>query len=163
MSLPKRKHPRLKESDYSANGYSTVTICTKNRQQILSKLVGRGAHTPPSIVLTNAGKIVEKYIKNINTVYNDITVDCYCIMPNHIHLILFFNVSESNGGMWASRPTLDTVIRTLKTMVTKELKQSIWQKSFFDHIIRNEQDLYNERRYVEENPARWLTGDYRIR
>ena len=65
--------------------------------------------------------------------------------------------------MRASRPTLFTVVRSLKTMITKEIGQSIWQRSFFDHIIRNEQDLHYERRYIDENPVRWLTGDYRIR
>ena len=92
-----------------------------------------------------------------------VKIDQYVIMPDHIHLILCFNIPSNVGGMRASHPTLFTVVRSLKTMITKEIGQSIWQRSFFDHIIRNEQDLLYERRYIDENPVRWLTGDYRIR
>jgi len=163
MELPKRKHPRLKQYEYSGNGYYAVTICTKDRKRILSSIVGRVAHNPPQILLTDIGKIADKYIKNINKVYDGINTDYYCIMPDHIHLILHFNIPSDVGGMRASRPTLFTVVRSLKTMITKEIGKPIWQRSFFDHIIRNEQDLLFERRYIDENPVRWLTGDYRIR
>ena len=86
---PKRKHPRLKEYDYSQNGCYFVTSCTNNRQEILCRIaVGRGDLTPPSTELTPWGKTVEKYIFGIEKAYPHISVDHYVIMPNHVHLLL---------------------------------------------------------------------------
>ena len=107
MDFEKRKHPRLKQYDYSENGYYSITICTKERKKILSNIVGRVAHNPPQIILTDIGKVADKYIKNINRVYEGVSVDYYCIMPDHIHLILCFDIPSDDGGMRASRPTQD--------------------------------------------------------
>ena len=75
MDFEKRKHPRLKQYDYSENGYYSITICTKERKKILSNIVVRVAHNPPQIILTDIGKVAEKYIKNINSVYEGVSVD----------------------------------------------------------------------------------------
>ena len=155
MELPVRKHPRLDEYDYSQNGYYFITICVKDRRKILSNIsfVGRDAHIPPKVILTDIGTIVDEYIGNINKAYNNIAVDSYVIMPDHIHLLV--SIDEfSAGGMKASRPTLNTVVRSLKTMVTKKIGYSIWQSSYYDHIIRNKEDLFETRKYIENNPIR---------
>ena len=158
MSLPKRKHPRLKGYDYSQNGCYFVTVCTKEKQHLLGKVrVGRDAHIPPTVELSGIGKTAEKYIQNINRVYDNVTVENYVIMPNHIHvLFLFHQESESNGGMRASRSTLFTVIRSFKTMVTKELGFSAWQDSFYDRIIENENGYFEAWQYIDDNPAKWI-------
>lgn len=158
MSLPVRKHPRLKEYDYSSNGVYFVTICTKNRIHYLSHIVGRDDLIPPKTELTNIGKITDKYINSIETAYNNVSVEKYVIMPDHIHLLLFIDVSdESSGGVGSPRPTLNRIIKALKRMITKEVGFSIWQESFYEEIIRNEKAFYNTWNYIEGNPSEWIT------
>lgn len=151
----KRKYPRLKEYDYSQNGYYFVTVCVKNRESILSSIsVGRDAHIPPTTELTEIGEVTDKYIQNINIVYGCVAVEKYVIMPNHIHMIVV--IGEPNGGgMRASRPTLHTVIRSLKTMITKQIGNRIWQDSYYDRIIRNEESYREVWKYIDENPLKW--------
>lgn len=109
--------------------------------------------------MTEFGKITEKYIENINDVYEYVKVDKYVIMPDHIHLLIIidrpFDGGEINGGQGADRPTLNDIVRSLKVMVRKEIGYSIFQNSFYEHIIRNEQDLYETRKYIENNPLKW--------
>ena len=154
---PERKPLRLKGYDYSNFGAYFITICTKNREELLSEIcpnVGDDAHIVPNNRLTDYGKICEKYINNINEKYNDATVDKYVIMPNHIHLIIFLH-----GTMWASSPTqtIGSIIRSFKTMVTKETGTAVWQRSFHDHIIRNEKDYAKIWEYIDNNPGIWET------
>ncbi len=157
MDLPKRKHPRLKGYDYSQNGCYFVTVCVKDKKQLLGRIsVGRDAHIPPTIELSEIGKVADKYIRNINSVYQNVSVENYVIMPNHIHLLfLFYEEPCADGGMRASRPTLFTVIRSFKTMVTKEIGYSVWQDSYYDEIIDNENGYLEAWRYIDENPLKW--------
>lgn len=164
--IPQRKNLRLKDFDYSSNNYYFVTICTKGNKPLLSSIVGDGAHTVPrKITLKPYGKIVEKHILRINSVYENIRVEKYIIMPNHIHMLIFIDrfhqdnetvcnkVNDKNGTMWASSPTTDlsTVVRTFKTMVTKEIGISIWQRSFYDEIIKSETHFQNVWNYTVFN------------
>lgn len=93
--LPKRKHPRLKNYDYSGNGLYFLTLCVKNKEKFLCKIVGRDVLDTPSILLTEKGKIVEKYINSINNA-EKVSVEKYVIMPDHIHLLLF--IDNFNGA-----------------------------------------------------------------
>ncbi len=151
--LPKRKPNRLKGYDYGAPGAYFITICTKDRKNLLSKiLVGDDAHIVQQNDLSNYGTICDKYINNINIKYENVTVEKYVIMPNHIHLIVFLN-----GTMMASSPTknIKTIVRSFKTMVTKEIGNSIWQRSYHDHIIRNEDDYKKIWSYIDTNVIKW--------
>ena len=143
MDFPKRKPLRLSGYDYSRAGYYFITICTKDKQKLLCDIVGDDAH----IVPTKLGAIVDKYIKNIKE------LDKYVIMPNHVHLI----IKIENGTMRASSPTktVPSIIRSLKTLVSKEYGKSVWQRSFYDHIIRGEKDYHEIWNYIDENPAKW--------
>ena len=99
----------------------------------------------PQNKLSQIGLVCEKYILNINTVYEIVRVDNYVIMPNHIHLLL-----SIHGTMWASSPTInvETIIRSFKTLVTKETGRKIFQRSFHDHIIRGEEDYIKIAEYI---------------
>ena len=145
MKLPVRQNLRLLEYDYSKNGAYFITICTKDRVPCLSFVndVGDDAHIVPQIKLKNTGKIVEKYIKRVPEITK------YVIMPDHIHFILLLD----DGTMWASSPTrnVSNIVRSFKIMVTKEVGYSVFQRSFYDHVIRNEQD------YIENNPLKLLS------
>ena len=152
MNLPQRRHPRLKQYDYSQEGSYFITICVKNREWILSNITECRDNPYSCVVLKEHGRVVQKYIENISSVYNDVFVDHYIIMPDHIHLLVRIGL---NGGVKAPRPTTHTIVRSLKTMVTKELGYSIWQTSYYEHIIRNEQEYEQIIQYIDENPTRW--------
>ena len=147
--LTDRKNLRLKNYDYSENGSYFVTICTKNMQCVMSSvIVGSDAHIAPQVELTDIGRIVEKYLLRVAC------LDRYVIMPNHIHILI--TVTEDNrGAMWASLPT---AIRSFKTLVSKELGYSIWQMSYYDHIIRDDYDYMMHIQYIDENPKKWILG-----
>ncbi len=154
MNLPKRKPTRLKDYDYSSNGAYFVTICTHNKQKILCDIVGEGALDVPKIILSNEGKIVEKYILSTNNIIN-LSVDKYVIMPNHIHLIL---TVENNGTSKAPSPTNNIIshsISTFKRFVNKDIGYNIFQRSFHDHIIRDERDYLKIWNYIDTNPQKW--------
>ncbi len=80
-------------------------------------------------------------------------MDKYVIMPNHIHLI----IKQEQGSMWASTPTpsLSQTIKTFKTLVTKTIGKTIFQRSFYDHIIRGEKDYQEIWQYIDNNPRKW--------
>ena len=149
-----RIHPRLKDYDYSQNGAYFVTICCKNHRCLLGDIVGRAAHSAPQMELSSYGEVVERYIKTIPGVVK------YVIMPNHVHLII--SIVDNDGVMRASRPTqsVSTRIRSMKTLVTKSLGQSIWQTSFHDRIIRDEEEYRMIWRYIDENPLKWELDKY---
>lgn len=138
-----------------------MTFCTANREQVLSRIcVGRGALTPPCVELSAIGRMVEKHILRANELYGNAAVDSYVIMPNHVHLILALTPS-AGGGVRAPRPTfLSDVIRSIKAMVTKEIGYSVWQTSYYDHVIRNEDDYLRIRQYISDNPAHWAEDEY---
>ena len=153
MELQKRKSIRLKNYDYSSPGAYFITICTHNRKELLSEIiVGDDAHIVPKNHISKYGLICDKYINNINIKYKNVTVDKYVIMPNHIHLIIILR-----GTMRASSPTnnIAGIIRTFKTMVTKEIGYSIWQRSYHDHIIRGEKDYQKIWEYIDTNVIKW--------
>ena len=106
----KRKHPRLKQHDYSEPGAYFITVCTKNKAHILSRIVvdlpssvRRDALIPPRVQLLPAGKIVDDLIRRTETVYDNVTVDAYVIMPNHLHILFHIHAPGNGGGMGASR------------------------------------------------------------
>lgn len=154
--LPKRKDPRLKGYDYSRAGAYFVTICTQHRKNILSTIVGEGSPLPQ---LSRYGEIVDKWIRMIPEKYQEFSLDNYIIMPNHIHILL--SVTKE-GGRGDPSPTADAAIGWLKYHATKEINrirgtagEKIFQRSFFDHIIRNRDDYNEIYKYICENPKRW--------
>jgi REP element-mobilizing transposase RayT len=161
----KRKSNRISDYDYSQYGGYFITICTKDMKQILGKVVensfvGVDAHIDPTAQATHCelsiiGKIVDKYINNIEKSSTDISVEKYVIMPNHIHMILFV---KNAGSMRASTPTsnlISNTVRSLKILTTKEIGTPLWQRSYYDHVIRNEQDFMRIWEYIDNNPLQW--------
>ncbi len=158
MELPKRKPTRLKNYDYSSEGAYFVTICTHNRQNILSNVVGDGVHDIPQINLSQHGKVTEKYILIMNSKYDNIFIDKYIIMPNHIHIIIRIAKSLENGLSQAPNPTNSIVpkfISLFKRYCNREIGHNIFQRSFHDHIIRGENDYLKIWNYIDLNPAKW--------
>ena len=156
--LAKRKDLRLKEYDYSDVGLYFLTICTDNRRKILSNIVGVDVPDDPCVELTAYGEIVDKCINQLNDFYDNISVEQYVIMPNHIHLILFVH---QNGSPRTSTPTVrqhsvvPAFVSTLKRFCNKEIGENIWQRGFYDHIIRDKRDYEEISKYICENPLKW--------
>jgi REP element-mobilizing transposase RayT len=152
MDLPHRKPNRLKNFDYSQNGAYFITICVKDRNELLWNVGVRIARPQDNIALSEYGIIIDAAIQKIPEHYPCVSVDKYVIMPNHIHIILM--LSNHNGRAMRA-PTIATIINQMKGYVSKLLGFSLWQKSYHDHIIRNEQEYQEIWRYIDENPLNW--------
>jgi len=157
MDIAERKPNRLRDYDYSNNGAYFITICTQGRKPMLSTIVGDDAHIVPKPY----GLIAEKYIRNV------LEIEKYVLMPDHIHMIIRLN----DGPMWASAPTdanagvdsyirgkskISSIVRSIKILTTKEIGTSIFQRSFYDHVIRNQQDYDEIWQYIDNNPRKWV-------
>lgn len=162
MERAKRKQIRLKNWDYSQDGGYFVTICTKNREELLCDAAPRrGAPCAPvfsaTFSLTVIGEMVDAAIKRIPICYPSVSVEQYVIMPNHIHMII---ILHDSGGRTRCAPTIPNIVKQTKEYVTKHLGFSIWQKSYYDHIIRDEQDFQRIWRYIDTNPQKWEDDCY---
>ena len=150
MTVPKRKSTRLYGYDYSSNGAYFVTVCTRGREKLLCDIVGEGLCALPQVRLTETGEIVEESIAYINSAYDNVKIDKHVIMPNHIHLLITIDGSGGHGD-----PPLQTVVGGLKSYTTHKYGGVLWQRSFYDHVIRNREDYEDVWRYIDTNPVRW--------
>ncbi len=156
IELPKRKHQRLKEFDYSQSSYYFVTICIKERREFFSHIINN------ELVLTEYGKILDAVWNNLPEYYN-VELDCYVIMPDHFHgIIIIDNTLKAKDNKGNKSFSLSDIIGKFKSFATRKIRELLsdkigfnWQKSFYDRIIRNENELYNIRKYIQENPMRW--------
>ena len=154
--LPKRKHPRLDNYDYSQPGAYFVTLCAHNRRCLFSRILGRGL-APAEIQYTKYGKIAEQQLFLLEKRYAHLKIDRYVIMPNHIHAILILG-DETAGA--SPRPTLMDVVCTYKSLTTRACKQKypierIFQTSFYEHVIRGSKDYDEIAEYICNNPKQW--------
>jgi len=163
--LPVRKNLRLEKYDYSNAGYYFVTICVKDNNKMLGKIVGAAScrpHNPPSIELSKYGEIAQSRIVKISEKYPHVRIDCHVVMPNHLHMIL---VIQDVSGRHDAAPTvtLGKIMGYYKYQTTKEINiPGFWQRSYHDRIIRDEDEYKRIWQYIDENPARWAEDDYFI-
>ena len=151
MKLPDRQRNRLEEFDYSQNGAYFITICIQERKKILSEIVGDGFPVPKL-----PGRIAEEMIFQIPIKYPEVFIDKFVIMPDHIHMLLRIS------GTGNPSPTLGNVIGWYKYQVTKKINQArnvqsmrVFQRSYYDHVIRNQRDYNETWEYIENNPKAW--------
>ena len=163
-----RKPQRLKNRDYSKNGYYFVTFCSRFFVRWFGKI------EDDEMVLNQYGRIVEKFILEIPKHYSGVYIDEFVIMPNHIHLIIIIYRKNQSaccvGTEQCSVPTqpgqknfglLSTIIKSYKGIVTKQIRKEFsdytfqWQRSFHDRVIRNHNELNRIRNYIKNNPANW--------
>lgn len=159
MQLPKRKSTRLKDYDYSTPGAYFVTVCTHNRRNIFGDIIADDAIGSLQTYLSDIGKIVNQQILNIEGHYNNIKIDKYIIMPNHIHLIV--RITERINAFPTIKYDIPNVIGKFKASVTRNVGKAfmpsvkLWQDSFHDHIIRGEEDYKEIWQYIDSNPIKW--------
>ena len=161
MELRRRKQNRLQGYDYSRAGYYFITVCAGERAELFWDMIAENASVgaacgrPP---LSITGLCVQEEIRNLTCVYDRLVVDKYVIMPNHIHMILRINPPTSRRPQAA--PTIERVINQFKGAVSKKAGFPVWQKSYHDHIIRNEADYRRIWEYIDTNPAKWREDCY---
>ena len=161
MELPKRKHTRLKEYDYSSPGAYFITICTKDKKCILSNIVG-AIHESPENILTPYGEIVKEIIEKLPQRFN-VEIPKYIIMPNHIHMIIEIKCDPlqaiRESPLQQHRSILDKTVGYLKMNASKQIHltygKEIWQRSFHDHIIRGKEDYRKIWQYIDVNTTKW--------
>ena len=162
-TFPKRKSIRLKDYDYSSAGVYFITICTKDRKnyfwqpkEIYSKFIGNNIIRPYKIPLSKYGRIAERKLLNIPRIYKRIFVSSFVIMPNHIHMLLTvgFNQKYNNSTVLSvtqDKASITRVVKQFKGAVSKEVGFSVWQKSFYDRIIRGDSEYAQICKYIDEN------------
>ena len=165
MDRPKRKRLRLPHFDYSSPGAYFVTICTRDRRCILSDITVGALHEAPEahVQLTPIGLIVQAVIEALPSRYPDLAVVHFVIMPNHIHLLLQINEASLRANQ--SRSLLAQAIGFLKMNSSRRIHQKypdlvIWQRSYHEHVIRNEKDYQEIWNYIEGNPSKWAEDRY---
>ena len=165
--LPKRKDLRIKQYDYSSKGAYFITICTKDRQRILSNIikpVGVGALDDPLYPyaqLSDTGRIVEKNLLSSENISGGM-INRYVIMPDHIHAIIVLDpdkyIKRQDGSSRAPTPTnemLPHIISTFKRFCNKEIGFNIFQRGYIEHVIRDKEDYETRAKYIYENPMKW--------
>ena len=145
MDLPKRKKIRLQGYDYSTCNAYSVTFCVKS-----GFLLWKDEHSKEDEPTLSAyGEVVKTAIEAIEEHYPYASVECYRIMSNHVHILL--SIVSPDGFQPQDSKSISTIIGQTKRWVSKQLGVSIWQKSFFDRIIRNKTQYLNTWRYTEYN------------
>ena len=154
-NLPKRKHPRLARYDYNTAGAYFITICTQNRQCLLSHIVGRGL-APAEIQYTIYGRIAKEQLLLLEQRYPSLKIDQYVIMPNHIHAILLLEEMARDP----QPPTIMDIVCAYKSLTTMHCKKAqpidkLFQTSFYEHVIRGREDYNEIVEYIANNPKQW--------
>jgi len=155
-----RKRNRLKNYDYSQEGYYFVTICTKDREEFFGN-VKEG-----SMNLSRYGEIAHDFWAGVPAHFENVGIDEFSVMPNHIHGILIIEENVVGNAYMRSlrnrtKMLLSKIIQQYKASVTRKINSLEgglhfgWQKSFYDHVIRNDRSLDNLRRYLIDNPLKW--------
>ena len=162
-----RRSIRLKEYDYSQPGAYFITICAHNRKCIFGDIL------EGQLTLNQYGEIVNsEWLKTINMRTN-LELDAYIIMPNHLHGIISISDFDHRRGTLHRAPTFEhfgkpvsnsipTIIRLFKSSVTKHINAlrgtpglPVWQRNYYEHVIRNEDDLSEKREYILNNTLKW--------
>ena len=159
MTLPTRKPNRLAGYDYHTPNAYFITVCTKDKKCFLWNTAGFGIVKPENLSLSVYGTIVRQCITAIPEHYPAVSIDHFTIMPNHIHLLL--RIDTAHNGQPMDTPTVSTVINQTKGAASKQAGFSMWQKGFYDHVIRSEQDYMDIWNYIEGNPYRWAEDELR--
>ena len=145
------------------HGAYFITFCVKDSHELLGQInVGRGILDAPLVELSDYGRALMEAIGFLNKRNNEIAIDKYVIMPNHVHLIVLIN-DLCSGASRMPRPTnalIPKLISSIKRFTNKQAGFNLWQRSFHDHIIRDEPEYQRIWQYIDENPARWSEDVY---
>ena len=158
LALPKRKHIRLSGFDYSQPGSYFITICCHNRARLFGKIENG------TMVLNELGATIEKSWLWLQTHYLYVAIDEFIVMPDHFHAILSIKPNACGCNLKAEHiKTVSQLIGAFKTVSSKEIHGSItytnikiWQRNYWERIIRTEPELHAIRQYIRNNPKNWI-------
>jgi REP element-mobilizing transposase RayT len=163
-----RRSIRLKGYDYAQAGAYFVTVCAWNRECVFGEIVDTAAR------LNSLGEIVQGCWDDLPHHYPRVRLDAVVVMPNHVHGIVVLTDSPDVGAGVKPAPTnpirrrheLPEIIRGFKTFSSRRVNESrgtsgvpVWQRNYFEHVIRGEADLDRIRWYIATNPARWAEDE----
>jgi len=168
--IHQRRSIRLQQYDYSCAGIYFVTVCVQDRRQLLGRIENG------IIELTGVGQMVHDALINMPSVYADVTLDSFIVMPNHVHaLIALVNRTPGFGVILESHSqcngrdkedkqvSLADVIRRLKSYTANRywkehpqtLMKKLWQRNYYEHVVRDSVGLTRIRNYIAGNVAEW--------
>ncbi|MCU7490596.1 MAG: transposase [Ignavibacteria bacterium] len=174
--MEERHSIRLRDYDYRSFGYYFVTICAFERRNLFGYVQNE------KVELNNLGNIVLEEWENSARIRKEISYDEYIIMPNHIHGIVIIDnphliheekikppiqVNPAPPGFLSK--SLSSFISGFKSTVTIKARNiagfnlAVWQRNYYEHIIRNEKELYTIQNYIVTNPAKWELDRYYLR
>jgi len=147
-----RRSIRLKGYDYSQPGVYFITMDTYNKEQLLGEVIDG------LMYLSQAGKILSYVWSDLPIHYPNVCLDSFCVMPDHFHGIIQLN--EVNAGSYPH--PLSEIVRALKAFSAKRINvlrktpgQQVWQRNYYEHIIRDAVEWEQIRAYIDENPQKW--------
>jgi putative transposase len=146
---PRRRSLRLPGYDYSQAGAYFITACTHNRVMLFGEVI------ECDVRLNEKGAIVQQTWDALPTHYHGIDLDAFIVMPNHMHGIIVL-ADRSEG-----RHAIPEIVRGFKTFSARRVNERagksgvLWQRGYYEHVIRNEKALDRIRAYIANNPARW--------
>jgi len=151
-----RRSLRLSNYDYNRSGAYFVTLCTLDRACLFGHIDMDAMH------LSSIGESVLASWLWLATQYPYVSLDSFVIMPNHLHGILFIGSTEGGSRTAPTKiKSLGRLIGAFKTVSTKSINAlngtstALWQRNYYEHVIRNETDLSRIREYIQNNPAQW--------
>jgi REP element-mobilizing transposase RayT len=161
MQARHRRSLRLREYDYSQPGAYFVTICVRNRECLLGEIAAE------KIRLSHYGEIARQCWVDLPNHYAQLALDIFSVMPNHIHGIIM--LSDVGAGLkpaptraMVTKHALPEIIRGFKTFSSRRVNKlrkisskPLWQRSFYEHVIRDDESLRRIREYIATNPLRW--------
>ena len=156
--FPKRKWMRLRNYDYASQKVYFITLCTQNRERILSEIVGRGLDPSvrAEVTLMPYGSIAEYDLMEIPNHFPNVEILNPALRPSPLPSV----GARGRGAVVAARtpplPTVSTIIGQYKAGVSRKCKRAIWQKYYHDHIIRNQLDFEETWKYIDNNPLQWV-------
>ena len=161
----RRRSIRLPRFDYTQQGAYFVTMCTLNRDCLFGEIVNR------EMRLNDIGRVAQMMWEEIPTHFPQVETDAYVVMPNHVHGVIVIagpNVGVSHASPLPQRPSgpprrsIGAIVGSYKSAVSRRINQSrgtpgtsVWQRNYYEHVIRNDAALNRLRQYIAENPARW--------
>lgn len=160
MALPSRKLPRLNDYDYTTPGAYFVTICTHEKRCLFGKIVPADDNIDAYVQYSPIGEIARECLLDIASHYDNIKIDKWVIMPNHIHILI--QITQRMNPSPTIRCDIPNVVGKYKAAVTRKAGKilihsgKLWQSSFYDHIIRNQEDYLSIWQYIAGNPSMWL-------
>ena len=159
---PSRKRMRLENFDYSSVNAYHITICTYQDRLLLSRVVYGEEPLDARCVLTPIGEVVEQELMALPIRYPFLSLDNYVIMPNHIHALMTIHETERDEG----RTTISSIVQSFKSLATRKSRQvgyhelHLFQRSFNDRVIRDDNHYEQTWYYIDINPAKWSKDRY---